>query len=614
MKKLQYLPLILLLIFSFTNCENDDVEETTTEIPDTNQNPEPGPITFNYDFGNDVNRNFIGRVVNKNNQPLASATITIGNETTQTDLNGMFVMNNVQVKENFAYIRASLSGYFNGSRSIIPIDGENVIKIMLKERFSVVRETGEEFTLEYDEYSIGFSGDFVKEDGSPYLGSVTIAFNYLSPTDENLNELMPGMLLGQNTDGGANLLETYGMLTVELTGSSNEKLQIASNSELKFPITAEQLSSAPSTIPLWYFDEENGYWIQDGEATKVGGEYVGTVSHFTPWNVDFPIPMTKIDLTVLNQNNAALLGIDINVYVDGETVSRKLTTNNEGKACGFVPANSLINLEITGYCDEVITTLSIGPFAEESTNIIPPIIITDAMIPQSKIQGTLKQCDNSNVTNGYVIMNINNNQPIFYAVTDGEFEFNTFICDGETTFTLQGYDLNNIQSTGENSYTFETPITEVGDLTTCNDVEEFVIYTFVRPYVSSTIERYVDTPFNVRVESNKIYIQKNTGEYFVMQFKPSDGEQFITPGTYEIDSDFIFAHNIPESSGQINWRLNPSASVFVTENQMTIDIIQIGEVGEYIIFTFEGLHSNIYNGFEPWLETVSGTVRVLRDE
>ncbi|WP_431370195.1 hypothetical protein [Kordia sp.] len=614
MKKLQYLLLMFIIIFSFTNCENDDVEETATENPDTNQNPAPEPTTFNYDFGSDVNRNFVGRIINENNQPLVSVTVTIGNETTQTDINGMFVMNNVSVKQNFAYIKASLSGYFDGSRSIVPLDGENVIKIMLKERFSVVRETGEAFTLEYDEYAIGFSGDFVKEDGSPYSGSVTIAFNYLSPTDENLNDLMPGMLLGQNTGGEANLLETFGMLTVELRGSNNEKLQITSDSELKFPIANEQLSTAPSTIPLWYFDEENGYWIEDGEATKVGNQYVGTVSHFTPWNVDIPLPMAKIDLTVLNQNNTPLLGLDIYAYAQGETFPRILTTNQDGKACSFVPPNSQITLEVRGYCDEVIIMQTIGPFVEESTNIIPPIIITDAMIPQSEIRGTLKQCDGSNVTNGYVIMNSNNDQPIFYTVTDGDFEFNTFICDGETSFTLRGYDITNIQSTGENSYTFETPITEVGDLTTCNDVEEFIIYTFVRPYVSSTIERYVNAPFNVRVESNKIYVQKNTGEYFVMQFTPSDGEQFITPGTYEIDSDFIFAHNIPETPGIINWRLNLGAGIFVTENQMTINIIQIGEVGEYIIFTFEGLHSNLYGGYEPWLETVSGTVRVLRDE
>ena len=102
------------------------------------------------------------------------------------------------------------------------------------------------------------------------------------------------MLLGQNTGGEANLLETFGMLTVELTGSNNEKLQITSDSELKFPIANEQLSTAPNTIPLWYFDEENGYWIEDGEATKVGNQYVGTVSHFTPWNVDIPLPNENI--------------------------------------------------------------------------------------------------------------------------------------------------------------------------------------------------------------------------------------------------------------------------------------------------------------------------------
>ena len=26
---------------------------------------------------------------------------------------------------------------------------------------------------------------------------------------------------------------------------------------------------APNEIPLWYFDEENGYWIEEGKLTKM---------------------------------------------------------------------------------------------------------------------------------------------------------------------------------------------------------------------------------------------------------------------------------------------------------------------------------------------------------
>ena len=611
MKKYRLLLFAFLIIINFTNCEDDDITETTTENPDTNQNPDS--TTFNYDFGNDVNRNFIGRIVNKSNQALASTTITIGNASTQTDINGMFVMENVSVKENFAYIKASLPGYFNGSRSIVPIDGENRIDIILTEKFSVVREAGVAFALEYGFYSIGFSGDFETEDGSPYSGSVNIAFNYLSPTDEDINDLMPGMLLGQDTTGEANLLETYGMLTVELTGSNNEKLQIASDSELKFPIVAEQLSSAPNTIPLWYFDEENGYWIQEGEATRVGDQYVGTVSHFTPWNVDFPLAMAKIDLTVLDQDYSAILGIDVHAFSGAEMFSRIFTTNSEGKVCGLVAANQPITLEIIGHCGELLTTINIGPFVADSTNVIPSIIITDLMATLIEITGTLKQCDNSNVTNGYVILDNSEQEPVFYTVTNGNFNFNTFICNGATTFTLEGFDFDNSQSTGENTYTFVAPTTDIGNLMSCTDVDEYVIYTLFTSDGNSTNLRAAYAPFDVSIESNRILIEDIGGD-FKLDINPSDGEQFSGIGTYEIDSDFTFNHNLGQPP-YINWRVNLGNDFNVIINEMTINIIEFGNVGEYITFTFEGKHEYIYLGnFGFGQRVTAGTVRVLRDQ
>ena len=625
MKKYRLIFFAFLIIINFTNCEDDDITETTTEDPDTNQNidpdpepdPDPDPTTFNYDFGNDVNRNFIGRIVNKDNQALASTIITIGNVSTQTDLNGMFVMENVTVKENFAYIKASLPGYFDGSRSVIPIDGENRIDIMLKEKFSVVREAGEAFVLEYGFYSIEFSGDFEREDGSPYAGSVNIAFNYLSPADENLNDFMPGMLLGQGITGEANILETYGMLTVELTGANNEKLQIASDSELKFPIADEQLSSAPSTIPLWYFDEEKGYWIEEGEATRVGDQYVGTVSHFTPWNVDIPLPLAKIDLTVLDQNNLPLLGIHVYALAGEEMFPRIFTTNQDGKVCGFVPANESITIETIGFCGESLTSITVGPFMEDSTNVIPPIIITEMMATLVEITGTLMQCDSSNVTNGYVLLDNSEQDPAFYTVTNGNFNFNTFICNGATTFTLEGYDFDNSQSTGENTYTFVEPITNLGSLMTCTDVDEYVVYTLFNSngFSNTTTLRLKEAPFEVSFESNRILIEDIEGN-FTMDFNPSDGEQFSgLVASYEVDSDFIFKHTIIGQPPYVNWKLNLGGFFVVYTNEMTLNFVEIGEVGEYIIFTFEGEHLNLYDGDVVLNQKVTGgTVRVLRDQ
>ena len=54
--------------------------------------------------------------------------------------------------------------------------------------------------------------------------------------------------------------------------------------EIVVQIDDSQLATAPNTITLWHFDEEKGYWKEDGVATKVGNKYVGEVSHFS-WAV-----------------------------------------------------------------------------------------------------------------------------------------------------------------------------------------------------------------------------------------------------------------------------------------------------------------------------------------
>jgi hypothetical protein len=59
--------------------------------------------------------------------------------------------------------------------------------------------------------------------------------------------------------------------------------------ELIAPIPYSLLENAPDTMPLWYYDEETGNWMEEGLASKVGSYYVGNVSHFSYWNFDHPV-------------------------------------------------------------------------------------------------------------------------------------------------------------------------------------------------------------------------------------------------------------------------------------------------------------------------------------
>ncbi|NRB84956.1 MAG: hypothetical protein HRU49_14485 [Winogradskyella sp.] len=85
--------LLIVLLLLLTSCQKDDGTSN-----DGNQN-ENIPDTFSEYFGNEISRDFLGTVVDKNDNPIWGVTITIGNQTTETDVNGVFILRDASVYE-----------------------------------------------------------------------------------------------------------------------------------------------------------------------------------------------------------------------------------------------------------------------------------------------------------------------------------------------------------------------------------------------------------------------------------------------------------------------------------------------------------------------------------
>ncbi len=149
------------------------------------------------------------------------------------------------------------------------------------------------------------------------------------------------------------------------------------------------------------------------------------------------------------------------------------TTDGDGQVCGLVPANETLTMEIYDNCGNVINTTTIGPFSTNTT--LPTITITSAMIQSTLVEGTLLKCDDSNVTNGYVLMH-NGSNSAFSSVTNGAFSFNTLVCGTNTDFTLQGYDYESLQTTDSIHFNYTVPVTNVGNLKACTAITEFISY------------------------------------------------------------------------------------------------------------------------------------------
>jgi len=588
--------LLIALVLLLTSCQVDDGVSGNG-----NQN-ENIPDSFTSYFGNAISRDFLGKVIDKNDNPIWGVTITIGNQTTETDVNGVFILRDANVYERFGYIKAEKAGYIHGSRSVVPSNGTNKVTIMLLEETVIgTVSSGSSDTVTVDDgSSVSFDGNFVKEDGTAYTGSVNVIMHHLDPTDEDMEAQMPGMLYAQNEDGAERMLQTFGMLAVKLRGSSGEDLNLAegSTSEIKIPVDATLLASAPATIPLWYFDEETGYWKEEGQATLQGNMYVGTVSHFSYWNFDVQGGMVTLCITVTDPEGNPLS--DINLAINSQSFGTENSYTNElGEACGLTPINDILTVDVisSSTCGStIIYTENIGSIATDTSITI--VIDDNNDIIQDTVLGTFNTCDDTPVIDGYVELTYGE-ETYIDIVTDGIFEINLLRCSSDDTFSIKGVDYTNLQTTDDISFTFTTPITDIGMLLACSSVEEFVQITIndgdPKFDFDDITVTFTEIPNNIYPVTHMLQI--NGG---------SDGLEGISYNlkVWSIAPDFVGTYYVDDTSFTGGPWGNPQVGAITLLNFNVL-----GEVGEYVDLSFNGFITSD-NGVQP----MSCIMHVIRDE
>lgn len=391
--------ILLLLSLGITLFSCEDFDDNSN----LNSN---NPNQFSQNFGQSVQRDFMGQVVDENNNAIENAIVKIGTNQVNTDSNGIFILKNANVYEKFAHIKVEKLGYLNGSRSIIPSNGMNRIKIMMIANTPIATVNAgqlSEVNLQ-NSTKISFDGFFEDENGNTYSGAVSVFAYHLETSNSNISELMPGMLFAEAEKGSAKVLQTYGMLNVELKGASGEKLQIANGhtAEISMKIDNSQLTTANPTIPLWHFDEENGYWKEEGEATRQGDYYIGNVSHFSWWNVDAYQSMTTLNITVVDTDNNPLPNFGVRLTDQNGFISTSLTTDQNGKVTGLIPTNNNLTLNVFGAFNH---QEQIGSF---NSNSSITVVISLPNLNTFNFSGNVLDCDNNAFSNGYAVIAINN--------------------------------------------------------------------------------------------------------------------------------------------------------------------------------------------------------------
>lgn len=232
-----------------------------------------------------------GRVLNASTgQPASGVTLRLGNASAQTDGEGRF-----QLPAGPANDRALLhlgGGGFGETTRVLRVgaDGLSGLQIRLlpaSQTGSVDAAVGGSVGSERARVTLA-AGSLQRADGTPASGSVAVQLTTINPGVDSSQ--MPGdytTLVG----GVERRIESFGALAVELRDSAGQLLNLRSGqtATIRIPLGTRS-NQPPATVPLFFFDESSGRWVQEGSASLQGTAgaryYEGTVTHFSVWNAD----------------------------------------------------------------------------------------------------------------------------------------------------------------------------------------------------------------------------------------------------------------------------------------------------------------------------------------
>jgi hypothetical protein len=393
-----------------------------------------------------------GSVIDENNQPVANAAVTADTYTANTDAMGNFTFRNVNISAANGHVSVTRAGYFKGTRSFVTEAGKNnFVKIQLiKQTVTATITTAAGGAVTTNGAVITFPVNaFVTASGAAYTGNVKVYSTWIDPTAPNLPLVVPGDLRGINSSNGEYLLKSYGMVGADLKDDNGNDLKIApgKTAAISFPIPASLQATAPASIPLWHFDEATARWKEEGTATKTGNTYTAQVNKFSFWNVDVPGNFINLDMRLVNSaNNLPLANTLVKITSLVTNTFAYDHTNDSGYVSGYVPKNENLKLEVitgtTCNTNTVVYTQNVGPYTTNTS--LGNISVTVPANLVINFTGTVKNCNNQPVTNGYVSLSLaNGTSTIAYTNASGLVNFSLIHCGGNIAYSYNAVDLSN---------------------------------------------------------------------------------------------------------------------------------------------------------------------------
>ena len=274
---------------------------------------------------------------NTTGEPLVNVKVSIGNESTTTDVEGYYTLSNLTANKEVV-VNFEKEGYLLGSTEI---------KLKALSDDNKVSPNHIEFTMHVQDYtweqestkeiaspriSINAFTAYNYMNGNPFNGSTVVSLTILDNNEQALLTNFPGGFKGINTNGSLVQFKSYGLINIEVKDINGDILQLAQEETATLVFKQESSSEKLDTIPMWYYDYDQGLWVEEGYAQlQEDGTYKGEISHLGTWALNKPLEEDPgIYRGRIIDENGTPVG-DVRVYAIGKNwVSSDLTTDENG--------------------------------------------------------------------------------------------------------------------------------------------------------------------------------------------------------------------------------------------------------------------------------------------
>ncbi|MCB9557483.1 MAG: hypothetical protein H6707_15350 [Deltaproteobacteria bacterium] len=233
----------------------------------------------------------------------------------------------------------------------------------------------------------------VDAQGKAYAGTAKVALTAFDTTSEAGQKAFPGDFAGVAKSGETIPLLSYGYIDVTVTDDAGATLQLAAgkSATIVIPIPASLRADAPTTMPLWYFDPQDGQWHEEGSGTRVGDGYQYTIGHFSLWNSDVGYDRSYVVGRVVDCRNRPVFGATVickgisprNCWTSGER-----STDRQGR---FPADDDPWGFKAAGVAVDADSTFSIQAISALGSSV--PKVLTARPVGQVLEVGDLCVCE-----------------------------------------------------------------------------------------------------------------------------------------------------------------------------------------------------------------------------